>query len=148
MNTSRTSLPAVGKLRLNNFALAVGDLEPMVTWYVEVLGFEVAERGRFDAVGADYAMLDIPGFRLELISRSGTPKTPANRTQPPDHLNVLGWKALVLESEDLAATTAQLSAHGVDIVWAELDLSPTTRSTMIRDPEGNMINIFRVPARS
>jgi glyoxylase I family protein len=148
MNTSKTSLPAVGKLRLNNFALAVGDLEHMVTWYVEVLGFEVAERGRFDAVGADYAMLDIPGFRLELISRSGTPKTPVSRTQPPDHLNMLGWKALVLESEDLAATTAQLSAHGVDIVWAELDLSPTTQSTMIRDPEGNMINIFRVPAHS
>jgi glyoxylase I family protein len=148
MNTSRTLPPAVSSLRLNNFALAVGDLERMVTWYVEVLGFEVKERDRFDAVGADYAMLDGTGFRLELISRPGTPKKPADRTQPPSHLDVLGWKAMVLETTDLAATTAALSEHGVDIVWAELDLSPDTQSTMIRDPEGNMINIFGMPERS
>jgi glyoxylase I family protein len=146
MNTPQIPLPTVIKLRLSNFALAVGDLERMVRWYVEVLGFEVAERGRFDAVGADYAMLDATGFRLELVSRSGTPKTAPDRTQPPGHLDVLGWKALVLETEDLSATTAQLSRHGVEIIWAELDLSPGKQSTMIRDPEGNMVNIFRAPA--
>jgi glyoxylase I family protein len=41
MNTTQTSPPAVGGLRLNNFALAVDDLDRMVKWYVEVLGFNV-----------------------------------------------------------------------------------------------------------
>jgi glyoxylase I family protein len=148
MNTTQTSPPAVGGLRLNNFALAVDDLDRMVKWYVEVLGFNVEQRGRFDAVGADYAMLGGTGFRLELVSRPGTPKLATDRTQPPGHLDVLGWKAMVLETEDLAATTAALSEHGVDIVWAELPLSPAIQSTMIRDPEGNMINIFGVPEHS
>ncbi|WP_028219805.1 VOC family protein [Paraburkholderia oxyphila] len=149
MNTSQTSLPEVGKLRLNNFALAVGDLDRMVSWYVKVLGFEVTERGRFDAVGAAYAMLDGMGFRLELISRPGTRnKRPVDRTVPPDHLDVLGWKALVLETQDLPVTTAALSEQGVDIVWAELPLSPAMQSTMIRDPEGNLINIFGSPGHS
>jgi catechol 2,3-dioxygenase-like lactoylglutathione lyase family enzyme len=147
MNANESSLPAVRGLRLNNFALAVGDLERMIAWYVEVLGFEIKERDRFDAVGADYAMLDGTGFRLELISRPGTPKKPADRTQPPSHLDVLGWKAMALETPDLAGTTAALKQHGVDIVWAELDLSPTMQTTMIRDPEGNMINIFGMAER-
>jgi glyoxylase I family protein len=55
---------------------------------------------------------------------------------------VLGWKALVLESSDLAATTTSLVAHGVETVCADQPISADRRSTMIRDPEGNLINVF------
>jgi hypothetical protein len=54
----------------------------------------------------------------------------------------------VFESENLASTTAALAGHGVDIVWAEAPLSPDLRSTLIRDPEGNLINIFGAPERA
>ena len=134
-----TAAPA---LRLNNIALAVANLDTMVAWYVEVLGLVVAARGHFDAVGADYAMLDGMGFRLELVSRIGTPKVAAKRTPPPEHLDETGWKALVLESADLAATTATLARHDVEIVWAQAQLTPDISSTMIRDPEGNLVHIL------
>jgi hypothetical protein len=62
-------------------------------------------------------------------------------------LDVLGCKAMVLETPDLAAVTAALHEHGVNIVWSELPLSPTMQSTMIRDPDGNMLTIFRVAER-
>lgn len=129
-------------LRLNNIALAVADLDAMVDWYVEVLGLVIAARGCFDAVGADYAMLDGKGFRLELVSRIGTPKVAAKRTPPPEHLDETGWKALVLESVDLASTTDTLARHDVEIVWAQAQLTPAISSTMIRDPEGNLIHIL------
>ncbi len=47
-----------GKLRLHNLALAVASLDIMIDWYENVLGFTVAERGRFDVVGADYALIE------------------------------------------------------------------------------------------
>lgn len=141
MNNAQTSRQATPGLRLNNIALAVGNLDMMVDWYSTALGLNVAERGHFDAVGADYAMLDGAGFRIELVSRIGTARRNADRTVPPGHLDLLGWKALVLECNDLSGATAGLIEHRAEIVWSEVQLSPSLRSTMIRDPEGNLINI-------
>jgi glyoxylase I family protein len=83
MNYAQSSRPATPGLRLNNIALAVENLDAMIDWYRTVLDLNVAERGRFDAVGADFAMLDGAGFRLELVSRTGTVKRSADRTVPP-----------------------------------------------------------------
>jgi catechol-2,3-dioxygenase len=142
MSTIQSKPAPLARLRLHNFALAVRDLDAMIAWYETVLGFVVSERGRFDAVSADYAMIESDGMRVELVSRAGETVRSVDRTAPPMHLNVPGWKALVLETDDLAAATAALVQHNVEIVWADQPLSANLRSTMIRDPEGNMINIF------
>lgn len=142
MSTVQSKPAPVGGLRLHNFALAVRDLDAMIAWYEAVLGFAASERGRFDAVSADYAMLKGGGMRIELVSRAGETARPVDRTAPPGHLNVPGWKALVLETDDLPAATAALVQHDVEIVWADQPVSAHLRSTMIRDPEGNLIHIF------
>ena len=139
---SNGNQPVAGNLRLYNLALAVGSLKTMVAWYETVLGFTVTERGRFDVVGADFVMLESSGLRLELVTRTVGTQQAVDRTNPPDHLNVLGWKALVLETDDLSATTAFLTANSVEIVWADQQLIAERRSTMIRDPEGNLVHIF------
>jgi glyoxylase I family protein len=148
MYKAHLALPPVRGLRLNNVALAVNDLRTMVAWYESRLGFVVTERGRFDAVGADYAMLEAAGLRIELVSRASAAQRPVDRTAPPDHLAVLGLKAMVFESDDLEATTALLTEHHVDMVWADQRLSAKRRSTMLRDPEGNLIHIFGPILRS
>jgi catechol 2,3-dioxygenase-like lactoylglutathione lyase family enzyme len=130
------------QLRFNNFAVAVADLERAIAWYGDVLGFTVAERGRFDAVNADYAMIDGAGIRIELVSREGGEVTPVDRTAPPHHLDVLGWKALVLEVDDLTAATVRFAAKGAEMLWADMLISPDRRGTMLRDPEGNLVHIF------
>jgi glyoxylase I family protein len=130
------------KLRLHNLALAVASLDIMIDWYENVLGFTVAERGRFDVVGADYALIESDGLRLELVSQAAAQHREVDRTMPPDHLNVLGWKALVLETDNLPATTAFLAENNVEMIWADQQLADDRRSTMIRDPEGNLINIL------
>ncbi|TAL99183.1 MAG: VOC family protein [Paraburkholderia sp.] len=142
MSTIQSKPAPVGGLQLHNFALAARDLDAMIAWYETVLGFAVSERGRFDAVSADYAMLEAGGMRIELVLRAGEAGRPVDRTAPPGHLNVPGWKALVLETDDLPAATAALVQHDVEIVWANQPVSAYLRSTMIRDPEGNLINIF------
>jgi glyoxylase I family protein len=136
------SPPSAGSLWLNNVALAVGSLEPMISWYHTVLGFTVAQRGHFDSVHADFAMMTNGSLRLELVSRPEARKQTVDRTAPPNHLNVLGWKALVLETSDLAVITAAFVAKNVEIVWANQPLTSERRSTLIRDPEGNLVNVF------
>lgn len=129
------------RLRLDNVTIAVGDLAAMTHWYEAVLGFAVRARGRFELVGADYALLEGAGVRIELISRPGA-CAPVDRTAPPDHLAVLGYKAIVLETADLPAATQELVDRGVEVVWADRPVSADRRSTLVRDPEGNLINIF------
>lgn len=131
----------IGRLRFDNIAIAVGDLPAMVAWYEAKLGFVVAERGAFAAVGAQFAMMDGAGVRIELISR-GEPRASVDRTTPPNHLDVLGLKALVFQADDLETITRNLSERDVEIVWADMRLSVERRSTLIRDPEGNLTNIF------
>ena len=130
-----------GRLRFDNITVAVGDLPAMIAWYETALGFVLGERGEFEAVGAKYAMMDGAGVRIELISRA-EPRAPVDRTPPPHHLDMLGLKALVLQADDLKTFTKELSARDVEIVWADTQLSADRRSTLIRDPEGNLINIF------
>lgn len=48
----------------------------------------------------------------------------------------------MLRTNDLSAATASLRQNDVELVWAELELSPGLYSTLIRDPEGNLISIF------
>jgi glyoxylase I family protein len=143
MHTSTVStVGPVPGLTLNNIAIAVGDLPAMIAWYERVLGLRTAEQGHFGAVGAAYAMLEGAGTRIELVTLGGADTVPVDRTPPPDHLRRLGNKALVFDTADLAAATAALAAHGVEFVWADQPLTPGRRSTMIRDPEGNMIHFF------
>ena len=132
-------------LALNNVAIAVDDPEAMADWYGRHLGFTLASSGRFDAVGADYIMLQAPGFQIELITRE-SPKVPVDRADPPDHLDRLGLKALVFDVDCLPQLTETLQAAEVEIVWALQPLFPDRRSTLIRDPEGNLVNLVERPA--
>ncbi|NYI02740.1 VOC family protein [Cupriavidus plantarum] len=133
---------SVSGLTLNNFAIAVHDLSRMVTWYEQVLGLIAVERGTFDATGADYVMMEGAGTRLELVTLGGEHHVPVDRTAPPRHLDVLGYKALVFDTTDLHAVTRTLEQHDVEFIWADIQLNARRQSTMIRDPEGNMIHFF------
>jgi glyoxylase I family protein len=142
MKTASVAKPPVSGLRVNNVALATGDLNATIAWYEAVLGFVETERGRFDAVRADYAMIEAAGVRIELVSHPHAEHQRVDRAQPPHHLDVLGYKAIVFETDDLAAATATLTQHGVEFVWANQPLNAERSSTMLREPEGNLINLF------
>jgi catechol 2,3-dioxygenase-like lactoylglutathione lyase family enzyme len=128
-------------LALHSVAIAVADLDAAAAWYARVLGFAVARQGVFEAVGARFVFLERGAVRIELVSLGGA-AIPVPVDPPPGHLRRLGYKALVLETADLAAATRALVAAGATIVWAERALTDDLASTMIRDLDGNLINIL------
>ena len=136
---------ALAGITLNNIAISVADLERSVAWYERVLGVRCARRGEFPALEAKVAFMSRPGVSLELVQVPSAYRIPAIDVDPPEHLGPTGYKAIVFDVDDLAAATAELRAHGVLIVWdqALIDFEAGLLSTLVRDPDGNLINFFK-----
>lgn len=140
-----TSSPAASyTLNILGFALAVGDLDRATSWWERVLGFETISRTRVEAVNAEAAIVRGAGFQIELLEAPGRYRIDALFAEPPAHLLPVGNKAVVIETDDVAALTEDLEAKGVTVVWKNLDLGEAIGTgTAIRDSEDNLISFVQ-----
>ena len=136
---------ALPPLRFGYFVLAVDDIAAMREWYCTVMGFSPLHAGRMEQLEAEFTILEGHGLRLELGKRlGGTPQR-----QPvlpsPEFMDQLGWKVLTFHTDDLPTLHEHFLAHAVEIVWSSRELAPNICSTLVRDPEGNLISVFGPP---
>jgi catechol 2,3-dioxygenase-like lactoylglutathione lyase family enzyme len=144
-NTQTSHNQGLTSLSLNNVAVSVSDIDRSVEWYKRVLGFKLASRTTFPPVSAEVAFLSRPGFSLELLQVPNNIKISEVYASPPAHLRPLGYKAIVFDVDNLKAASEELKTMDVTIVWSQQVIDPSTglTSTLIRDPDGNLINIFQ-----
>jgi catechol 2,3-dioxygenase-like lactoylglutathione lyase family enzyme len=133
---------ALPPLRFGYFVLAVDDMAAMREWYCTVLGFAPVHAGRMEQLEAEFAILEGHGLRLELGKRLGGTPQHAAVLPSPAFMDQLGWKVLTFHTGDLAALDEYLQAHAADVVWSARELAPGIRSSLFRDPEGNLVNVF------
>ncbi|MEU3862164.1 VOC family protein [Streptomyces sp. NPDC028722] len=133
---------------LHNITTTVSDIYASVDWWQRVFGLELLATSRFDAINADVAFPQGPGFKLELLRTPDGFRLPELTADPPAHIGPTGTKALVFRVDDLAAATQSFRDHGVALVWSEQDLGDGGVSTAIRDNDGNFINVFQEDASS
>lgn len=134
----------VDDLVFDNVAVAVTDMDQSITWYKRVFGFEVAYRTYSTAVQADFVLLEISGLRIELLSKPAIERSP--EITPESLLSVSGLKAIVFRTRDLEAVTARFERLDLTFVWKLRSISADgLRATMIRDPDGNLINVLSYP---
>lgn len=159
MTNSREQSPSIGgsggataaasrglsTLAINNIAMSVADIERSVAWYRDVLGFKLASRTQFPPVSAEVAFMSKPGFSIELLQVPDNYPIQDLLVAPPAHLRPRGFKAMVFDVDDLAEASAELELAKVTIVWKQQVIDPSTglTSTLIRDPDGNLINLFQ-----
>jgi glyoxylase I family protein len=130
-------------IRFNNLALSVANIDKSITWYSELFGFKLTKRDFFKPVSAQVAFLERDDVRLELLQVEGAYRIADLDVPPPDHLKRLGYKAIVFDVPDLVGFSEMLKIKNVTILWANQPLTDDgLRSTLIRDPDGNLINIF------
>ncbi|MGY4927955.1 VOC family protein [Streptomyces sp. 900105755] len=128
---------------LHNVTISVSDLDASIQWWNRVFGLTLLAKSRFEAIGADVAFLEGPGFRLELLQPANGVRIPELTAEPPAHIRPIGNKALVFRVEDLDSVTRTFRDLGVTTVWEQMDLGDGSISTAIRDNDGNLINVFQ-----
>jgi catechol 2,3-dioxygenase-like lactoylglutathione lyase family enzyme len=112
----------------------VDDADASAAFYVETLGFELAQR-----MGPAFTMVKRGDLTLWL---SG-PETSAARPMPNGDQPVPGgWNRLVLEVDDIDATVESLRAANATF-RNEPITGPGGRQVLVEDPSGNPIEIFQ-----
>jgi catechol 2,3-dioxygenase-like lactoylglutathione lyase family enzyme len=131
-------------LSFHNLAFTVSDIEKTIHWYETTLGFQVLHRTTFPAIGAQVAFIQRANIRLEVLQAQGGFRLEEMFAEAPNHLLPIGNKTLVLQVIDLHTATLELEEKGVTFAWKEVDLTGKGNfSTMIRDVDGNFINLFQ-----
>jgi catechol 2,3-dioxygenase-like lactoylglutathione lyase family enzyme len=139
----------IGSLTISNVAISVMNIDRSSKWYAQVLGFRLATRTTFPTVHAEVAFMTGPGIALEFVQVPGAHRLLELDAAPPAHLLPTGYKAIVFDVENLAVASKELEELGVTIVWNQQVIDPSTglKSTLIRDPDGNLINLFQRKSR-
>lgn len=133
----------------DNVAVSVTNLDRAVEWWVRVFGFTPGYRTWIEPLGAEFQVVERDGIRIELLYQPGSRVHADARIVPGPHLRTSGAKAIVFRTDDLEAATAYLESCEVDFVWKNRTLSPDgLRSTMIREPDGVLVNVLCYPVTS
>ena len=133
---------SLGITKLHHIAVCVPDREEAVRWYSTVLGFSLATSFEVPSIGLRSAMMQAPGFWLEIHSKAGSAPVPAERRDPHADVQTRGNKYFSLGIRDAAAAVDLLEKAGIDIVAKESVLGPDR--FFIRDTSGNPIELVQV----
>ena len=112
----------------------VADVEESVTFYVEMLGFEVLER-----FGPAIAILRRGDLDLWVAGppSSAARPMPDGRTPEPG-----GWGRFVIAVDDLDAEVARLRGSGA-VFRNDVVSGPGGRQILLEDPSGNVVELFQ-----
>ena len=111
----------------------VKDVEPAITFYVDLLGFKVEEQW-----GPAFAIVTKNDLKLWL---SG-PQTSAARPMPDGRQpEAGGWNRLVIEVDDLQAVVERMRQAHVQF-RNDIISGPGGKQILAEDPSGNPIEIF------
>ena len=123
--------------RFDMIGIFVSNLQNMVAFYRDVLGFEIEWDGK-----GPYAEFKHEGIRFSMYERAQLP-TLLNQTPTyPSGLN--GTFELAIDfptSADLDREFERITAAGARVIYAPRDEPWGMRSSMIADPEGNIIEL-------
>ncbi len=119
------------------------DAEASVTFYRDVLGFEV----RKDVGGGQMRWITVgppnqPGTSIVLHPPNMDPTLSDDEKRTVLELIAKGsYGAVTLASDDLDAAFAQIEAAGADVLQEPMDQGYGVRDCAFRDPAGNLIRM-------
>jgi catechol 2,3-dioxygenase-like lactoylglutathione lyase family enzyme len=135
-------------VRFDNVAISVSNVEASAAWYAELFGFTPGYRTYLNELEADFQIIERGDIRIELISRRGVQRNEDALLDPPEHLSKTRIIAVVFSTDNLEAATARMEELGVQFVWKNRTLSTDgLRSTLVRDPDGNIVNLLQYPSQ-
>lgn len=111
----------------------VADVDVAVAFYIDMLGFELAERW-----GPPFAMVKRGDLMLWLSGPDSSASLPLSDGSKPAPG---GWNRLVLETDNLASVVERLTRSGTHF-RGEVVSGPGGKQVLVNDPSGNPIELF------
>ncbi len=119
--------------------LPADDLEASLSFYRDILGFEVREEG---ALRVTVGPPGRPGTSIVLRSPAADPEiTGEERAKIAELMAKGSYATIVLATRDLTATFDRIQATGADVVQEPLDQPHGVRDCAFRDPAGTLVRI-------
>jgi catechol 2,3-dioxygenase-like lactoylglutathione lyase family enzyme len=130
--------PPVTGLVPDHATLSVESIEREAEWYERVLGFKVFSKSDSNPDFRNWHLV-IPGYRIDLVKWKGSHRPPAEAGSV--YLQQ-GWTHVVFHVPEVAVALKALQALHVE---TEVNRDPkgVPIQILIRDPEGNQIEIRR-----
>ena len=128
---------------LHHVALCVEDRDEAVEWYSKMLGFTVATTFEVPHIGLSSAMMQGPGFWMEIHCMAGAAPVPAERRDPASDVRTLGNKYFALGVKDAGIAAEQLERSGVNILSVD-ETVKGIRRVFISDNSGIPIELFQL----
>lgn len=117
-------------LKSHHIAVSTPDLQRLVNFYTNTLGFPIAGR-----LGDSITFVDIGGTRLELIE-----KPDITVAQEEDRKGMLH---IAFEVDDVQQTYEEFKAKGVEFHIPAREARPGLWVAFFRDPDGNILEFFQ-----
>ena len=128
--------------RVHHIGLSVADLDTMIAWYRDALGFAVEVAFELPGGRSAGAMLRRPdGTGLELLCHADSAGDAP--PDPPAAMLRRGYGHWALAVQDVRSAHAHLLAAGAREVWPPRPAPPPATGAMsyLADPEGNLIEL-------
>jgi catechol 2,3-dioxygenase-like lactoylglutathione lyase family enzyme len=131
------SAPPVSGLAPDHATLSVENIEREAEWYQRVLGFKVFSKSEANPDFRNWHLF-IPGYRIDLVKWKGSHRNPEGGSVYLQQ----GWTHVVFHVPEVAVAVKQLEALHVEM-QVNKDAKGVPIQCLIRDPEGNQIEIRR-----
>ena len=116
----------MGVKRIQSTYYVVADVERAVAFYRDLLGLTLKFQD-----GTRWAQFDVGGAALALSNAEEGAVAPG------------AGAVVTLEVDDLDAVARGLAGHGVEVVREIRDMGPHGRTMAIRDPGGNVVQLYQ-----
>ncbi|MDF8334018.1 VOC family protein [Novosphingobium cyanobacteriorum] len=117
--------------------VSVPSLDEAITWYGDVLGFELEKRFYIEAARSHTAMVRKGPLRFELFEVEGAACLPEDRRHPPRDLQTHGNKHVAFQVDDLESFLTEMEQKGADVAFVVREAFGN--GCFIRDCAGNLI---------
>jgi glyoxylase I family protein len=120
--------------KVDHLEIVPGDLERVIEFYTDILGFHVKQRKNVEAAPIrEVVYLELNDNVVEFLSVDG----PAPKSQEQWQV---GYRMMALEVDDMDEAVEYLKGKGVEITWGPVDLGESKRAE-IKDPDGLSIEL-------
>lgn len=133
------------RLSFHHGAASVPSLDAEISWYREVLGFQLESRFPIPKANAEAAMLVNGPLRIELFEVAGAAPLPPGRDEPNLDVRTHGNKHIAFGIDDLDDFLGLMSRKDADVAFVVRE--SFGKACILRDCAGNLLEFVEVAAR-